>query len=468
MGLCVSREEFDQIRNEVERTKNLVNQSLPEAQKVRKEVQDLREEINRLLAKLKKEVDEKNEDLKATLERNAKAIEGLFADTGLVKDDMKILQKVIQDLRKDVTRIQEFIESGALDPVEETPDELGIKVVKEEIDDDINWSTLPLRMIQPIIPIDIFSDSITSEPTEVNPKPRSSSKTQQASGRRPAPTQLSAPQSYNPPPSDYSTEYKPSGGDARVQAPVPILSAPPKPDVKVAPVEMYEPKKEVVQVKVVEPKREEIEIKLQPKREEIEVRVQPKKEIIEVKEMEPEVVVEVTEEPSSVEERVEVKVEVEESDREPVTETKESEERGNDKVKEEKESFRAPGDKVKEEKESFRAPGENDMLDDTYVAIPKGAQKLFFTIPIGEDGVGLNLGSYGTPVQIGSKIVSRVLVKSFREIPGGRPNPAMLAGVKMGDVLEAVNGQTAASPQGLVKLLQNASGNITITVYRGV
>ena len=53
-------------------------------------------------------------------------------------------------------------------------------------------------------------------------------------------------------------------------------------------------------------------------------------------------------------------------------------------------------------------------------------------------------------------------VTDFRKFPGNKPNPGQTAGVLIGDVLESVDGKSASTPIGLIKLMQDAPTGSTI------
>ena len=61
--------------------------------------------------------------------------------------------------------------------------------------------------------------------------------------------------------------------------------------------------------------------------------------------------------------------------------------------------------------------------------------------------------------------IARVLVRRFRPVEGLHANPAEAAGVRVGDVIEAVNGQSVASVPELLELLKETqTGVITLTL----
>lgn len=60
----------------------------------------------------------------------------------------------------------------------------------------------------------------------------------------------------------------------------------------------------------------------------------------------------------------------------------------------------------------------------------------------------------------------KVVVRGFRQMPGGAPNPGQSAGVQFGDLLDAVQGERLGSFQEAVGRLKGLSGTVTLTLIR--
>jgi hypothetical protein len=96
-------------------------------------------------------------------------------------------------------------------------------------------------------------------------------------------------------------------------------------------------------------------------------------------------------------------------------------------------------------------------------------RKLYFTIAMTESGFGFvlrSLKSYQNawfePMDNGNK-VTRMCVKDWRVFEDGK-NPAELAGVRIGDVLEEVEGQTFGEVNDMLTALKDTASRKTVTI----
>ena len=74
-----------------------------------------------------------------------------------------------------------------------------------------------------------------------------------------------------------------------------------------------------------------------------------------------------------------------------------------------------------------------------------------------------------TPAPLPSQLADeqgKVVVRGFRQMPGGAPNPGQSAGVQFGDLLDAVQGERLGSFQEAVGRLKGLSGTVTLTLIR--
>lgn len=83
-------------------------------------------------------------------------------------------------------------------------------------------------------------------------------------------------------------------------------------------------------------------------------------------------------------------------------------------------------------------------------------------------GLGLHLRQIPDKVDKNGKTVcARVLVVGLTEFHDGKVNPARVAGVRVGDIIEGVNGQTAVDAQHLAHMLKSAQqrpGEVLLSV----
>ena len=80
------------------------------------------------------------------------------------------------------------------------------------------------------------------------------------------------------------------------------------------------------------------------------------------------------------------------------------------------------------------------------------------TLAIGLNGIGL--------VVTDDEIANRIVVKDLRKMPGGAVNPSELAGIRVGDEVEMINGEAPATIQDAVNMLKTTRDSVTITVLR--
>ena len=80
------------------------------------------------------------------------------------------------------------------------------------------------------------------------------------------------------------------------------------------------------------------------------------------------------------------------------------------------------------------------------------------TVAIGLSGIGL--------VVTDDDIANRIVVKDLRKMPGGAVNPSELAGIRVGDEVEMINGEAPATLQDAVNTLKTSRDSVTITVLR--
>lgn len=71
------------------------------------------------------------------------------------------------------------------------------------------------------------------------------------------------------------------------------------------------------------------------------------------------------------------------------------------------------------------------------------------------------------PRMVNGKAIHRLYVRGFRVVVEGEDNPCKAAGLRCGDFIEKVDGETPSSPRHLLRLLSLARGSVTITVERG-
>lgn len=80
--------------------------------------------------------------------------------------------------------------------------------------------------------------------------------------------------------------------------------------------------------------------------------------------------------------------------------------------------------------------------------------------------ISVNVGSNGLGVVVVPSAANQMLVKEYRAMPDGVPNPSKEAGLLVGDVLLELDGTPLTSPEEAVKLLRKAKGIIKFTVKR--
>lgn len=86
------------------------------------------------------------------------------------------------------------------------------------------------------------------------------------------------------------------------------------------------------------------------------------------------------------------------------------------------------------------------------------AQRLTITVSIGIHGIGLIIADDDSSKQM--------IVKDLRKLPDNIPNPSELAGVKIGDRLEKINGEYPANLQEAFTMLKNSKRSATLTILR--
>jgi len=90
--------------------------------------------------------------------------------------------------------------------------------------------------------------------------------------------------------------------------------------------------------------------------------------------------------------------------------------------------------------------------------IPKIVQNFHeITITVGADGIGIS----GTDGPDG-----KIIVKDFRKMPNNAPNPSQQAGLRIGDIIDKINGILPSNPSESAQLLKAAKGKVTLTVIR--
>ncbi|CAB1102341.1 unnamed protein product [Ectocarpus sp. CCAP 1310/34] len=80
------------------------------------------------------------------------------------------------------------------------------------------------------------------------------------------------------------------------------------------------------------------------------------------------------------------------------------------------------------------------------------------TVALGQHGLGLVLGK--------EEAGSRWVVKGFRDMPDGQPNPASAGGIEVGDTLQKLDGVTLGSYKDGMEMFKKQSGSVVITVLR--
>lgn len=82
-----------------------------------------------------------------------------------------------------------------------------------------------------------------------------------------------------------------------------------------------------------------------------------------------------------------------------------------------------------------------------------------------QDGLGMMLARAEDGVVDGQQVV-RLRVKDLRKSPSGLPSPSELAGVKAGDIIEEVNGQSFETQGEFLDFLKNVHSPVTLVVER--
>ena len=67
---------------------------------------------------------------------------------------------------------------------------------------------------------------------------------------------------------------------------------------------------------------------------------------------------------------------------------------------------------------------------------------------------------------IGNYPVARLRIKGFQKMPPGEVNPSMAAGLRVGDVIERVDGEYAYSHQEMVAMLRHTNGSVRLTICK--
>ena len=88
--------------------------------------------------------------------------------------------------------------------------------------------------------------------------------------------------------------------------------------------------------------------------------------------------------------------------------------------------------------------------------------RLSLTITIGIYGIGLIVANDSND----SSNNQQMVVKELRKMPNGITNPSELAGVKIGDIVEMINGIYPKSLQDAVNMLKNVKDTVTLSVIR--
>jgi hypothetical protein len=86
------------------------------------------------------------------------------------------------------------------------------------------------------------------------------------------------------------------------------------------------------------------------------------------------------------------------------------------------------------------------------------AKRLTIIVDIGSHGIGLIIADDDSSKQL--------IVKDLRKLPDSALNPSELAGVKIGDRLEKINGVAPANLQEAFTMLKNSKRSATLTILR--
>lgn len=85
-------------------------------------------------------------------------------------------------------------------------------------------------------------------------------------------------------------------------------------------------------------------------------------------------------------------------------------------------------------------------------------KRLTIKVDIGVHGIGLIIADDDSSKQL--------IVKDLRKLPENVPNPSELAGIKIGDRLERINGEAPANLQEAFTMLKNSKRSATLTILR--
>ena len=88
----------------------------------------------------------------------------------------------------------------------------------------------------------------------------------------------------------------------------------------------------------------------------------------------------------------------------------------------------------------------------------KDKTRLIVTVAIGANGIGL--------VVTDDESSNYIIIKDLRKMPDNTVNPSELAGIKVGDIVEKINGDTPGTLQDAVNLLKNSKNSVTLTILR--
>uniref|UniRef100_A0A7S2V271 PDZ domain-containing protein n=1 Tax=Fibrocapsa japonica TaxID=94617 RepID=A0A7S2V271_9STRA len=85
-----------------------------------------------------------------------------------------------------------------------------------------------------------------------------------------------------------------------------------------------------------------------------------------------------------------------------------------------------------------------------------GLEHMKVTVRAGAQGLGCSLGEES----------GKVTIQGFRAMPANTPNPAQEAGLKVGDIIDSINGERCMSLQEAVTKLQGSTGSISLSITR--
>jgi C-terminal processing protease CtpA/Prc len=85
-------------------------------------------------------------------------------------------------------------------------------------------------------------------------------------------------------------------------------------------------------------------------------------------------------------------------------------------------------------------------------------KRLTIIVDIGLHGIGLIIADDDSSKQL--------MVKDLRKLPDNVSNPSEMAGVKIGDRLERINGEAPANLQEAFTMLKNSKRSATLTILR--